>query len=497
MPQNLDDTRARCPGYESLETLPTGANEPVTILTYQRYKFKLYQATSTLTTAIYTRQILGQDELITRVESIHLQVVEIWNSVPPELRLSSFKERTWSAEEDNIHRVFQLQALSLQLLYDNIQLILHRPLLQYEVMTPDQRALETVDTGRDNSTITDGSQQGEAARRKNRVITSSRSQMWESAMRTSRLSELPHTLRLAKNTHAAAYIAIQAFTAGVALGLFAISSPFSRRSQIAKQAVGRLIRAPKSLGYHTAASEQYGLILHDLIQLVFKAEMRCLESAPDTEHESLRDDWEMDHGDSSTPSIRQTPVLNPHPEAHSRPITRSQSKEDSRGNHMLPSLPSNDSHDHFDFLDLPPENAHALLGEVSVTEAEANAWFTMGSLEGAMTSLQQHGKQDTQIRLTLHVVFADFICAVFKDHDGGDRGGSTFDRRSGNSAWERAHPDQVNVNRNTLPSTVEGSSPGFTHVAGAAALSNVGQLWVWEDFFNGSEDVPGHQADVA
>lgn len=55
----------------------------------------------------------------------------------------------------------------------------------------------------------------------------------------------------------------------------------------------------------------------------------------------------------------------------------------------------------------------------------------------------------------------------------------------------------MNMDRNTLPSTAAVSSPGLTHAAGAAALSNVGQLWVWEDFFNGSEDVPGDHADVA
>lgn len=75
---------------------------------------------------------------------------------------------------------------------------------------------------------------------------------------------------------------------------------------------------------------------------------------------------------------------------------------------MLPPLPRNDSHDHFDFLDLPPENTNPLLADVSVTQAEANSWFTMGNLEGAITSLQQHGKQDTQIRVICHVVFADF-----------------------------------------------------------------------------------------
>ena len=250
MPGNLDDTRAQCPGFESMEPTTAGASEPVTVLSYQLYKFRLYQATSSLTREIYGQRKLQKNELISHIQRIDQQLVEIWDSIPPELRLRSFSEdESCMGSEGSVERVFRLQALALQLLYDNLQLILHRPLLQYEVTTQDRRARPqrsaVEGNGSPESEEPDTTQQ---ARTKNGVITVSRNRMWESGMRTSWLSEQPYTLRLASNTHAAAYMAIQTFSAGVTLGLFAMSSPFSRQSQIAKQAIGRLIRAPRSLG---------------------------------------------------------------------------------------------------------------------------------------------------------------------------------------------------------------------------------------------------------
>lgn len=168
----------------------------MTILTYQRYKFRLYRATSNLTADIYSRRKLPKEDLISKIERIHCQIVEIWNSIPPELQLSSFKTGTWrSNEEEDILRVFQLQAVSLQLLYDNIQLILHRPLLQFDETDPDRRPLGNGYTARaGRSPITEGFQQDDAGwSKKCHLITISRNQMWESAMRTSWLGEQPHT----------------------------------------------------------------------------------------------------------------------------------------------------------------------------------------------------------------------------------------------------------------------------------------------------------------
>ena len=97
-------------------------------------------------------------------------------------------------------------------------------------------------------------------------------------MRTSRISEYSTVLIMAGDSHAAGFAALQTFTAGAILGIFALSNPFSAQAQESKQAIGRLIQLPKSLGYRTTVSDQCGSVLADLLQLIMAEEMKALTS---------------------------------------------------------------------------------------------------------------------------------------------------------------------------------------------------------------------------
>ena len=97
-------------------------------------------------------------------------------------------------------------------------------------------------------------------------------------MRTSRISEHPTALIAAGNTHAAGFAAIQSFTAGVMLGNFALSNPFSAQAQESKQAISRLIQMFRSLGYRTTVSDQCGSVLEELVRLILAEEMKALIS---------------------------------------------------------------------------------------------------------------------------------------------------------------------------------------------------------------------------
>ena len=90
MPSNLDDTSTRCPRFGSLELLENGAHEYVTIISYQRYKFKLYQIASPITEGIYFYNGGTMQEIVEKVELINQRLLDWDKSIPSELRLKSF-----------------------------------------------------------------------------------------------------------------------------------------------------------------------------------------------------------------------------------------------------------------------------------------------------------------------------------------------------------------------------------------------------------------------
>jgi hypothetical protein len=50
---NIDDTSITRPGFQSMETLEDGSDERVTIVSYRRCKYKLYQIVSTILKSVY------------------------------------------------------------------------------------------------------------------------------------------------------------------------------------------------------------------------------------------------------------------------------------------------------------------------------------------------------------------------------------------------------------------------------------------------------------
>ncbi|KIX04781.1 uncharacterized protein Z518_05652 [Rhinocladiella mackenziei CBS 650.93] len=285
MPQNIDDTSDTCPGFNSVELLEDGSYERVTTLTYQRLKFKLYRITSHITRDIYFHGGRSTPGIVKRVQEIHSSLLGWEQMIPPELRPSSFADRR-NELVDPITKIFRLQALSLQLSYDNIQLILHRPLLVYKGMIhsphfPKQTSPEL----RPRHQETEDSHLFD---QETAILEDSKTQCWKSATRTSRIDEYPEILTQMRNTHTAGYIGIQALTAGVMLVIFSLSQPFSARAQEAKRGIGRLIRVPKHLGYRTAISDQTGHILEKLLRLIFAQEMKMLTADDEPEHQPRR-----------------------------------------------------------------------------------------------------------------------------------------------------------------------------------------------------------------
>jgi len=298
MPRNMDDASDRCPGFDSVELLEDGNREPVTTLSYQRFKFQLYRIASPITRDVYFNKRSTVQDIIKRVQDINQRLVEWERSVPLELRPSSFSAQ---ASPDPITKIFQLQALALQLSYDNIQLILHRPLLVHNGIIHTRR----LSSRRTGHTASDYNENGESRilDQETDFLSASKARCWQSARRTSCIDEQPEILKQARNSHAAGYAGIQTFTAGVMLGIFALSHPFSAQAQEAKRGIGRLIKVPKLLGYRTAISDQSGRILEELLRLILAEEMKMLISEEETTTGRLQSDQVV--GPSTTRSAIQ------------------------------------------------------------------------------------------------------------------------------------------------------------------------------------------------
>jgi hypothetical protein len=255
---NIDDTSITCPGFQSMETLEDGSRDTsITI-----------------------------EETARRVKAINERLLAWERSVPPELRLSSFEPDSTDRRRCHILETFQLQALALHLFYNNIQLLLHRPLLTYTGFSRRDRI--STRTTSDESSMANSRATSPTPAFCSQAYQSSKSQCWESAMQTTKISNYKGLLLAARNTPVAPYIGIQAFTAGAVLGLFALSAPLTSVSLEAKRALGKLIKMPQSLEFHSLVSDQCGNVLKDLVHLILSEETRLLTADVDgTSKESL------------------------------------------------------------------------------------------------------------------------------------------------------------------------------------------------------------------
>ncbi|KEF55852.1 uncharacterized protein A1O9_07432 [Exophiala aquamarina CBS 119918] len=262
LPQNIDDTSARCPGFDSIEKLEDGTTQPVTTLSYQRYKFRLYRIAEPIMGEIYFHDGRPIPELVKKVQEINRQLVKWEETVPLELRPKSFSSLDPETSSDPLTRTFQLQALALQLSYDNIQLVLHRPLLVYNGVLSLGHHVRVPKAPASGSDFWE----------------MSKDLCWKSAHRTACVDEYLAVLRPVQNFYTSSYIGIQTFTAGVMLGIFALSKPFEAQAQEAKRSIGRLVKMPKLLGYRTMISDQTGSVLQRLLRLILDEELKLLTS---------------------------------------------------------------------------------------------------------------------------------------------------------------------------------------------------------------------------
>ncbi|CAI7635735.1 unnamed protein product [Penicillium pancosmium] len=248
---------------------------PASLLSYKYLMSKLSVLIKDILTDIYriSRQGVTQTEnmnsrslqnLIRKVSRLDDRLREWKKEIPGALNPSTNAASYASVEEMDYdigasgprfeQHIYQLQALSLELAYENARILLHRPLLAYRVIPRADTENETPSTNPLHFSLT-------ACR--------------DAALHTSNLAESPIFL-LAADTYAAAFIGIHTFTAGVMLCILTSIEPLSPQSHVSKMGLRRLIKMQTHLKSRTESTlASQGLeILERLTRLVMEKELK-------------------------------------------------------------------------------------------------------------------------------------------------------------------------------------------------------------------------------
>ncbi|OAA81762.1 Transcription factor [Akanthomyces lecanii RCEF 1005] len=218
----------------------TDGNNDIDInLQFHQRKFRLYRIMG---------QFLGRRRQVNRkatVQSIHEELAQWRNHLPNQLRIESYQDIQAGQE---ISRP-QMQAIALQLTFDNLLIVLHR-----SVALGQGSKIRTTPEG-----------------------LSSLQHLIAAALRTSNLHRFPNSLHALRRTHANMHVGITLFTAGIVLCIVCLSQPLSSTSQEAKSGVMHIIRACKdSANPHNVGSRQSIAVLERLVAVVLQHENQLI-----------------------------------------------------------------------------------------------------------------------------------------------------------------------------------------------------------------------------
>ncbi|KAG9503435.1 hypothetical protein J7337_006280 [Fusarium musae] len=179
------------------------------------------------------------------VETIHKRMLQWRQELPDVLSLKGQEQ----SMDPSIVRPTEIHALSLQLTYDNLQIILHRT--------------EVFKDGNGISSIIPNN-------------GTSIQQIFTSAMDTSELSRHPRILDACRRTHADVHVGMTMFTAGVVLCAICLSHPLTEMGSRAKTGVMHITHMCREtrVGRYSGqlVSEQSLSIIDSLVEVMLQKE---------------------------------------------------------------------------------------------------------------------------------------------------------------------------------------------------------------------------------
>ncbi|KAF1850458.1 uncharacterized protein K460DRAFT_269742 [Cucurbitaria berberidis CBS 394.84] len=247
---------------------------------YQRELNKLYLIASPIIEIIFGMRAVGSSgpsagpQYMTQIMEVTEKLWAWRRRLPPHLLLDMSSD--CEPNQLQTSKVHRLQALSLQLTFDNLLIIFHRPLLAQQV---DQLIRNQPDNGQ----VATQSPSGLTHTPSSFFTTSTNSplsgshmssteQWWDAALRTSKVTEMPQLAQLATDSHLVAFLAINLFNSAIVMAVLALSDPLSDRAQEVKRTITRIFRLQELLGKKTQLSMQSNIVLKDVIQLLLRRE---------------------------------------------------------------------------------------------------------------------------------------------------------------------------------------------------------------------------------
>ncbi|TPR07744.1 Antifungal protein [Aspergillus niger] len=253
---------------------------------YQRELNTLYLLASPALEFIFGSRTSGSSKALTGDVYIELvkeatQNLQKWQSNLPGYLTLDF-DQDFEPGSGPSARAHALQSLSLQLTYDNILVVLHRPLLARQV-----RHLSishpTSGAGLGTESPNPHPEAGSPAQKLSPFEAMSpiepvKSSMhwWNAALRTSRVTEVPVLAQLATDSHLVAFLAINIFHAAIVLAVMALSDPLSDTTQVAKRTITRILRLQSLLGERSALSRQSTTVLKNVVTLILRRESETI-----------------------------------------------------------------------------------------------------------------------------------------------------------------------------------------------------------------------------
>lgn len=179
--------------------------------------------------------------------------------------------------QSHASKVHRLQALSLQLTFDSLLIIFHRPLLAQQVdhlirNQPESGQGMTQSPASLSNTTSSPFFAASATSPLSRSQVPSTEQWWDAALRTSKVTEMPQLAQLATDSHLVAFLAINLFNSAIVMAVLALSDPLSDRAQEVKRTITRIFRLQELLGKKTQLSMQSNIVLKDVIQMLLRRE---------------------------------------------------------------------------------------------------------------------------------------------------------------------------------------------------------------------------------
>jgi hypothetical protein len=311
--------------------------------TYQRELNKLYVTASPVIETIFGMRTMGRGDPVAGQQYL-ARVMDatdrLWawrRRLPPQLLLdlNSDCEPNYS-RTSKVHR---LQALSLQLTFDNLLIIFHRPSLAQHVddlirNQPEQGHLSTPSPASIQRSASSASPlfTSNAYSPLSVSQASSNEQWWDAALRTSKVTQMPQLAQLATDSHLVAFLAINLFNSAIVMAVLALSEPLSDRAQEVKRSITRIFRLQELLGKKTELSMQSNVVLKDVIHMLLQREADAmLQPVLGAGRHGTNDDHEHIASEAPLMSVEDTlrlPMQLPRIDTSTQPDRRTQSTAD-------------------------------------------------------------------------------------------------------------------------------------------------------------------------